>query len=758
MRKGRSILIFGLIFSLIASMAPTSNALPATATEQEKVQLLNNLNIFTGFNGDYRLNDKLTRSEAAALAVRMLGKEKYLLVNKDSYSKTPYPDVDASSWYAPYVGYCTNEGILSGDTTGNYKPNEFTTEKAFIKIILGVLGYEINQDYTWANIYKKAFEVGLVTELSYIVKEDDNPEFKRRDAVNMMYNALTLNVKSSEKALFYKLIDGGVLTTEEAVKLGLIEDEAVTEIEDLLVFDKTSITILFNEGIKSIGKIKIYQANNENKELAFGIEKLEENYIMLKTEKQTPGLEYTVELQEIEDVDGNIQDVIYTAFIGFAQDIVESDFFRIQKIEPVNERSIKLFFTHPVNINTENPLYYTISSEDTIFASGEKDQILARTITAEDHCVILSLKNGAFTEGEQYRIEISGNMTSAYGARLNDGEGDEMAFTAVAGKADDFTVLEVIPYENDTILLSFNKEVNQFLAKQIYNYYVTDKDLNPVAIENVAIESQGQRVGEVVYLKLKERLKKDGKYYVTINNLNDVTRQEYITERTYSFIADYGTTESLDIVDITVIDKQTIDVYFTNMLDPSTAEKTSYYPISLRNGSTTVYPKGALYDVNIHPYRVTLFFDENDLEEKREYELKVSLEIKDYLGNKAGATLRKRFNASDVEKTSPSIEEAKPISTNAVKLVLDKELSFNQTNLQPSNYSLEYNYQGMSIRKVPLSVLYINAKTLVLMFDTLEYETPYTLRINTIIDFSGTAYKVTGEGTNYVSFVLERQE
>ena len=194
------------------------------------------------------------------------------------------------------------------------------------------------------------------------------------------------------------------------------------------------------------------------------------------------------------------------------------------------------------------------------------------------------------------------------------------------------------------------------------------------------------------------------------------------------------------------------------MLDPDTAEIINYYQIALRNGTTIIYPKGVRYDRNIHPYRVTLFFDENDLEEKREYELKVSFDIKDYLGNKAGATLRRRFNASDVEKTAPSLEEVKPISSNAVKLVSNKELAFVLQNLQPGNYTLEYNYNGMSIKKLPLSVLYINAKTLVLMFDKLDYGVQYTLRINEIVDFSGTVYKVTGEGKNYVDFVLEEQD
>jgi len=761
MKRLRSILSIGLVFMIIASLTSISTASSQIVTENEKVQLLNDLKIFKGSNGDYRLDDKLTRSEASALAVRILGKESDVLVNAANYRKTKYPDVDEKQWYAPYVGYCTEQGILSGDTTGNYLPNEFITEKGFIKIILGVLGYENNIDYTWANIYKKAFEVGLVTNLTYIAKVDDNIEFTRRDAVYIMYNALFIKIKDSEKELFYRLIDENIITLDEAEKFGLIEkkeDEIITEIDEVLVFDQNNITVLFNEDIKSFGQIKIYQANNENKLLAYGIEEASEDYIMIKTEKQTPGMEYTIEILDVEDLDGNVVDGIYYAFIGFMKETVESDFFRIKKIEPLNDKSIKIYYTHPVNINVENAFYYSIWNENSAIAYGEKDQLLVRTVTAEDNCVQLTLKNSTFIEGEQYRIEINGGMTSAYGVQLNDGYGDEMAFTAVSGQTDSFMLLEVIPYKHNVILLSFNKEVNPFLAQQIYNYYVTDKNLKPIAIESVTVESQGLRIGEVVYLQLKESMNRFEKYYVTINNLNDVTRQEYITERTYSFEADFGSTDSLEIVDITPKDKQTVEVYFSNMLDPDTAEIINYYQIALRNGTTIIYPKGVRYDRNIHPYRVTLFFDENDLEEKREYELKVSFDIKDYLGNKAGATLRRRFNASDVEKTAPSLEEVKPISSNAVKLVSNKELAFVLQNLQPGNYTLEYNYNGMSIKKLPLSVLYINAKTLVLMFDKLDYGVQYTLRINEIVDFSGTVYKVTGEGKNYVDFVLEEQD
>jgi hypothetical protein len=768
MKKGRAVFALVLILSLLASTQTLSIALSSTATQAEKVKLLSELSIFIGSNGDYRLNDKLSRSEAAALAVRMMGKELNVLLNSESYSNTPYPDVDPSHWYAAYVGFCTKEGILSGDTSGLYKPNEFITEKAFLKIILGVLGYEINKDYTWVDLFKKAFEVGLVTELSYIVKEDDNLDFKRGDAVNVMYNALTLEAIDTKMQLFHKLIDSGLLTKEKAIQLGLMQeeteentevnkDELPTEIDELLVFDETNLSIVFNEDIKSIEKIKIYETHNKKNLLKFNIGQIEENYILMTTDRQTPGMEYTIELQNIEDTEENIIENLYATFFGTASEKVESDFFRIQKIEPINERSVKLYFTHPVNLNAENSIYYTIKKDGYPFMYGEKDQLLARTINSEKYCVMLTLKSGTFTKGTRYSVEISGDMTSAYGVDMNDGYGDAMLFVAVDGQSQSFKLMDIAPYDNETIRLTFNKEVNMFLAQQIYNFYLTDQKNQPIPIKKVTVETQGDENGKVLYISMGETIKKDDKYYLTINNLNDATKQEYITEITYSFIAEYETTDRLSMIRITPIDVQTIDVYFSDMLDMETAVRSDYYNVTLRNGNASVYPQIVLYDRDIHPYKVTLFFNRGDLTERREYELRVSYELQDYLGTPAGETLKSRFNASPKQKENPSIEAVTPISSDAVLLSFTRELAFSQTNLSPENYTVEYNINGVNYRKAPLSVIYINSRTLVLKFDKLEYDIPYTLKFATLVDYSGDSFKVTGQGTNYVEFKLKEK-
>ena len=756
--KVKSVLLSFLIVCLVLSLSFSSYALPVNVTLQEKAEFLETLRILVGTNGDFRLNEKLTRAEAATFAVRVLGQEYHVLLNAETYKKASakFPDVETNLWYAPYVGYCTQMGILSGDTTGNYKPYEYITEKAFIKIILGTLGYEMNTDYTWPNIYKKAYEVGLVTDLAYIAKVDDNTDFKRSDAINIIYNALTLKEKTTGRELFHRLIDAEVITKAEAVKLGFIEDAVETEIEEIIVFDQETVSVVFNEPVKSIDDIYIYKAVDEDQELVFEIEDTGENFILLKTKKHAPGVEYTIEIQGIKDADGNVKDVLYGAFIGAVPDKVESDFFRLQKIEPVNGKSVKLYFTHPVNINSENSLYYTIYDDyNDKFAEGSKDQLLARVVASEDNCVLLSLKAGSFEEDSVYNFVISGDMTSAYGVKLNDGMNDEMSFKAIAGESDYFRLEAVFAYDRETLLLSFNKEVNPFLAQQVYNFYLTDENNKPIKIEQVAIESQGPNTGTVLYLNIEGKFVKNALHYLTINNLNDVTRQEYITEMTYSFKADYSFSDSFDIQDVDAKDRQTVEVYFTNIPDANSAANESYYFARSRRSGDKVYPVRALYDPAIHPYKVVLYFNEGDLTANREYEINVSYMFKDYLGNEIGKNIYDYFTASSEAKTGPSIVEAVPISTDAVKLEFDKELAFNQNNLSPSNYTLEYSYSGMNIRKVPLSVLYVNARTLVLKFDKLEYKVPYTLKFTSIVDYTGTSFKVTGDGRNYVEFQLK---
>jgi hypothetical protein len=576
------------------------------------------------------------------------------------------------------------------------------------------------------------------------------------------------------------LIDSGIVTEQKAQELGLIdsnaaegqkeetenndeekqpvEDAIITEIEEVNVFDETSVSVHFNENIKSIGKLKIYEASNTNKFLGLHIDIIDTNYIMIVTEKQTPGIEYKIEIMDVEDLNGNKQDKLTTSFQSYTQEIVESNFFRIKQLEPVNEKSVLVYFTHPINLNAENPLYYKILEGNRTLADGEKDQILPRIYNTANNCVMVSLKTRTFSEDEEYTLELDGNLTSAYGAHLNHYDGDRMGFVAKAGKEERFKIDQIIPYDSNTLMLVFNKEINPFLAQQIYNFYITDDENNPITIDKTVLEGPYSQSGEVLFISIKDKFEKNDLYYLTINNLNDITRQEYITETTYSFEADYGTKDKQQITNIGSVNNQRIDVYFAIGLDPDTAAEVSFY--SLRSGkSARIYPQTAYFDQNEDPNKVVLYFSDNEkLAANREYELQISKGFRDNIGNLTTSVLKEEFKASSRVKRNLSVQEVVPVSSDTIKVVFEDAIAFDKTNLSPSNYSLEYNYLGISIKEVPLSILYINSKTLIMKFNEMQYDLPYAFKFNSIVDYFGVSHKVTGDGTNYVEFVLQGDE
>lgn len=73
-----------------------------------------------------------------------------LYVNKMEDNKkivSGFKDVSANSWYAEYVKYLTEKGIVSGTTTTTFDPDKHITRAEFVKMIAGiadanVLGYD----------------------------------------------------------------------------------------------------------------------------------------------------------------------------------------------------------------------------------------------------------------------------------------------------------------------------------------------------------------------------------------------------------------------------------------------------------------------------------------------------------------------------------------------------------------------------------------------------------------------------------------
>ena len=138
-------------------------------TYDEAVAVMSAAGVIDGYaEGDFRPTNTLTRGAAAKIICNLiLGPTTASALAADA---APYSDVAANSTFAGYIAYCQKEGIISGYADGTFRPGNTLTGYAFMKMLLGALGYDSAiEGYTGANwsiaVAKQAINAGLNNSL-----------------------------------------------------------------------------------------------------------------------------------------------------------------------------------------------------------------------------------------------------------------------------------------------------------------------------------------------------------------------------------------------------------------------------------------------------------------------------------------------------------------------------------------------------------------------------------------------------------------
>ncbi len=134
-------------------------------TYEEAVNVISEIGVVDGYaDGKFNPTNTLTRQAAAKIICNLiLGPTTAAELHADT---APYKDVPATSEFAGYIAYCAKEGIISGYADGTFKPGNTLTGYAFMKMLLGALGYDAEvEGYTGANwsinVAKQAINIGL---------------------------------------------------------------------------------------------------------------------------------------------------------------------------------------------------------------------------------------------------------------------------------------------------------------------------------------------------------------------------------------------------------------------------------------------------------------------------------------------------------------------------------------------------------------------------------------------------------------------
>lgn len=192
------ILILVMVMNCSVALAAGSSL-----TTQQKAEALKTLHLFQGTDKGFELDKTLTREQAVTLIVRLLGAEEEALEKKPAH-----PFTDVWEWANPYVGYAYCNGITKGTGNNIFGYGEHVTEAQFLTMILRVLQYEDDADFTWDSPYALAERLGLP------VVRAESGTYTRGNAVDVIWALLGVQFKSGNQTLAEALIAKGVFTLE----------------------------------------------------------------------------------------------------------------------------------------------------------------------------------------------------------------------------------------------------------------------------------------------------------------------------------------------------------------------------------------------------------------------------------------------------------------------------------------------------------------------------------------------------------------
>lgn len=205
--------ILALVVTLLLSPAFSMPAFAADATGSADnynyyADTLNELGLFHGAGNGFELESEVTRAQAAAMLVRLLGAEEN--AQSGNYA---HPFADVPDWASPSVAYMYANNLTKGVSDTRFDPDGLCDLRMYSAFLLRALGYEDGNDFGYDAAAGKAAELGIVKANA------SASEFLRGDMVAMSYFALSTKTKGAATTLLDKLVAGNAVNAEIAKPL-----------------------------------------------------------------------------------------------------------------------------------------------------------------------------------------------------------------------------------------------------------------------------------------------------------------------------------------------------------------------------------------------------------------------------------------------------------------------------------------------------------------------------------------------------------
>ena len=450
------VLALAMTMSLVTVSAGAKDFTDNSKIEyKEAVDVVSALGIVEGYeDGAFNPQNTLTRGAAAKIICNLiLGTTTASALRADT---APYSDVPTTNTFAGYIAYCQKEGIISGYADGTFRPAATLTGYAFMKMLLGALGYDSDiEGYTGANwsiaVGKRALGIGL---------DDGNDNF------------VGVNAVTREEACLYAF---------NTLKATMVEYDAKTTVS----VEGAQVTVGGSEA-KNVSQdgYKSYTGDSDDTTLEF----CEKNFDKLKAKDDTngfdaPATKWTYDGDEIGtyDKDADATLVVADAEKSLETLITDGDYMDISSKDI--DADAKVYFNGlnlgkysdvkgdddlagkgdiiDVYENDDNDVETIVIRSYTYAKIDAVDDDLSTTLKNRDASVELSLVdiNGDSLGNGDYYDDYNSDEKVLNGYNADYEEGTVLAVALAADAADDDAILDSYVVETVTGTPSASRKV-----------------------------------------------------------------------------------------------------------------------------------------------------------------------------------------------------------------------------------------------------------------------------------------------------------
>lgn len=437
-----------------------------------------------------------------------------------------------------------------------------------------------------------------------------------------------------------------LITWFDEVKLNITYDSTPPQVVTASAVTDHNVNVMFDEEVDSLSAQNTanYTISPELN-VTGAVLQADGKTVKLTTDTQAKGTDYTVTVNNVQDISLNTMTVSGTQ--GFTG--IDTTPPLVVSVNAVKDNIVTVGFNEQVDSVTA-AVYSNYSISPSLTVSGAALSADGRTV---------ELTTSTQTTGTAYTLTVK-NIKDSSGNAI--AEESSAQFTGV-----DTTppkVNSAVSVNETTVDVVFDENVEKSVAESVGNYAVSPS----LTVTDVVLQADGRTVRLTTSLQAWQTV-----YTLTVSNVKDISGNIIVVDNTATFSGTDSTGPR--VVSAASVTDRTVDVTFSEGVDAVTSQNTANYGIT-----PGLAVEGAVVQSDGKTVRLTTSLQTYG----HTYQITIN-GLRDLAGNPLSGNNTANFDG--VDTTLPSVSSASAISYDMVDVVFGEEVD--QVSAQkPENFAI----------------------------------------------------------------------